>query len=416
MFLRIHKYSVRLFLIALGIVLYFFANLQRVAVPGAVFGLLQQKLSAQAPAITALGASFMYVYAVSQIFMGRIVERYGGLRMTAFGAIFFSLGGIVFPYTHSMLVLYISRAFMGLGAGCFYLSLVRELERCISDKNFGIVLSATIFIGYSGAFAANGPFVWLINRFGFTQTMAGIGLVVLAVSLVFIAVGSQFKLTMVKTDRHIDFASYKQVLCSRQNIILFSYASLNYALMYVLQTVIGKKFLEDFCLFSSLGSSWLLSAMSIISAFSSMGLAFISRQHGGKKAFLFKTSAVISVLDFIFILLTLISGIKINAMMCLAFCTLASMTAMSPLLVIAINETNRHSIIVTAAGVLNAMFFFAVGIFGNITGFMMNLFPPESINGILVYSRNSYLAVFIPLLMFSLAELYFAMKIKESKS
>ena len=389
--------------------------MQRVAVPGAVFGLLQQKLSAEAPAITALGASFMYVYAISQIFMGRIVERYGGLRMIAFGAVFFSLGGIVFPNTHSMPALYISRAFMGLGAGCFYLSLVRELERCISEKNFGIVLSATIFIGYSGAFAANGPFVWLINRFGFTQSLTWIGILVLAVSLLFIAVGSQFSLTMVKTDRHIDIASYKQVLCSKSNLILFAYASLNYALMYVLQTVIGKKFLEDFCLFSSEGASWLLSAMSIISAFSSMGLAFISRQCGGKKAFLFKISAVISVLDFVFILFTLASGIKINALMCLAFCTLASMTAMSPLLVIAINETNHHSIIVTAAGVLNAMFFFAVGIFGNLTGFMMNLFPPESINGILVYGRNSYLAVFIPLFIFSIAELCFAFKIRESK-
>ncbi|MBO4556843.1 MAG: hypothetical protein J5706_08790, partial [Elusimicrobiales bacterium] len=223
-------------------------------------------------------------------------------------------------------------------------------------------------------------------------------------------------LTMVKTDRHIDFASYKQVLCSRQNIILFSYASLNYALMYVLQTIIGKKFLEDFCLFSSEGASWLLSAMSIISAFSSMGLAFISRQCGGKKAFLFKISAVVSIIDFVFILITLLTGVKINFLMCFAFCTLAAMTAMSPLLVIAINETNHHSIIVTAAGVLNAMFFFAVGIFGNLTGFMMNLFPPENINGILVYGRNSYLAVFIPLLIFSLAELYFAFRIRESKS
>lgn len=413
--MRIHKYSVHLFLIALGIVLYFFANMQRVAVPGAVFGLLQQKLSAEAPAITALGASFMYVYAISQIFMGRIVERYGGLRMIAFGALFFSLGSLAFPYTHSMPLLYLSRACMGLGAGCFYLSLVRELERCISDRNFGIVLSATIFIGYSGAFAANGPFVWLIGRFGLMQTLVGIAAIILAASVVFIAVGSQFNLTMIKTDRHIDFPSYKQVICSKSNLILFTYASLNYALMYVLQTVIGKKFLEDFCLFSSSGASWLLSAMSIISAFSSMGLAFISRQCGGKKAFLFRISAVVSVLDFVFIVLTLITGVRINFLMCLAFCSLASMTAMSPLLVIAINETNHHSVCVTAAGILNAMFFLTVGIFGNMTGLMMNIFPPESINGILVYGRNSYLAVFIPLLAFSLAELCFAMRIREGR-
>ena len=54
------KYRV-FFLLICGTGLYFFANLQRVAIPGTVFDQLQGSLHASAPYITALGASFMYV-------------------------------------------------------------------------------------------------------------------------------------------------------------------------------------------------------------------------------------------------------------------------------------------------------------------------------------------------------------------
>ena len=52
-------------LIVLGMLFYFVANFQRIAVPGAIFDILEQELSVGAPQITAFGALFMYVYANS---------------------------------------------------------------------------------------------------------------------------------------------------------------------------------------------------------------------------------------------------------------------------------------------------------------------------------------------------------------
>ena len=45
--------------------LYFLANVQRVAIPGTVFNLLQERLQVSAPWITGLGSAFMYVYALN---------------------------------------------------------------------------------------------------------------------------------------------------------------------------------------------------------------------------------------------------------------------------------------------------------------------------------------------------------------
>ena len=67
-----------LLLILCGTGLYFFANIQRVAVPGAIFDLLQSDLHLSAPGVTALGSVFMYVYALNQLLIGLFVSRYGG--------------------------------------------------------------------------------------------------------------------------------------------------------------------------------------------------------------------------------------------------------------------------------------------------------------------------------------------------
>ena len=56
---------VEIILVILASLLYFAANLQRVAVPGAVFTLLQNDLNTTAQSIASLGSYFMYVYAAS---------------------------------------------------------------------------------------------------------------------------------------------------------------------------------------------------------------------------------------------------------------------------------------------------------------------------------------------------------------
>ena len=84
-------------LILLGSLFYFFANFQRIAIPGAVFDLLQEDLRVSAPYITAFGAIFMYIYAFNQLIIGILVERFGGFRIILAGGFILALGAILFP-------------------------------------------------------------------------------------------------------------------------------------------------------------------------------------------------------------------------------------------------------------------------------------------------------------------------------
>ena len=128
-------------LVVLGSILYFAANIQRVAVPGAIFDLLQNDLHTTAQCITSLGASFMYIYALSQLVIGILIARFGGFRVITIGCLLFLTGSVLFPFSQTLPLLYFSRVLIGLGSATFYIGLINETRRLVPKKNFGIVLS-----------------------------------------------------------------------------------------------------------------------------------------------------------------------------------------------------------------------------------------------------------------------------------
>ena len=97
-------------LLLCGSILYFFANVQRVAIPGSIFDDLQRSLHLSAVYITNLGAAFMYVYALNQLLIGLLVDRFGGCRVIAWGALLFCVGSAMFPFADTLFLLYFSRA------------------------------------------------------------------------------------------------------------------------------------------------------------------------------------------------------------------------------------------------------------------------------------------------------------------
>ena len=69
--------------------IYFYANLQKVIIPGAAFDELQQVFSLDAAGVTRLGALFLGIYAAAQLIIGVLVDRYGGARVIICGGLFF---------------------------------------------------------------------------------------------------------------------------------------------------------------------------------------------------------------------------------------------------------------------------------------------------------------------------------------
>ena len=402
----------RLILTVLSIcgLLYFIANFQRIAVPGAVFDLLEQELSVSAPFITAFGAIFMYVYAIGQLITGVLVDRFGGLRVIAGGGIIFGIGCILFPISHYLHIMYVSRALMGFGCSMFYLSLVKELKNLYSDKDYGIALSIMLFVGYLGGIIANAPFVAVMRHMSWREILIVFAIVVTTALVVFYILLSKIKLPSINKEVTLKASSFIEVLHKKHNRNLFSFACCNFGISYVIQTIIGKKFLEDFCMFPVGRAALVLSIMAIIAAFFNIINATVCKLCHNHRVMFLKGASVVTFTSLLIIFLLILFDIR-SAFIGFVFCVIAGNASISSLLIPVIQQSNKESLSVTAVSIMNFCFFMMVGILGTATGFLLNMHTPERINGVLVYGRDSYLLLFGVFLALSVFEMYKAAKL-----
>ena len=404
------KHGLRLALIIIATTLFFIANIQRAAIPGAIFDLLQGDFQADASKITLLGAIFCYIYAITQLVVGPLVDKFGGFRVMALGGIIFAIGSIIFPHSEHLLGLYLSRALLGFGAGTFYLSTIREVKKYAKDKNFSLAVSYILFVGYSGGIFANAPFVACTHQIGWKNTLYLLGFITLALAIIYLILFFIFKPIHIEKKIPFSINSFKEVLSIKDNRYLYLFGATNYGIYYVLQTVIGKKFLEDFCNFEVNKAALILSLMAIISAFAGTITAFISKILNNKRAIIFRTFGVLSMLSMLSVLLFLAFDIH-SKIIAIILCIPSYIGSISPILIMALHMINRIEVSATAVSIQNFSFFMMVGLLGMITGMLMNSFEPIKQGNVLVYQNNSYLLVFGLFFILSLIQVYFGFKI-----
>jgi len=201
------NFILSLALILLALLFYFVANFQRIAIPGAIFDILEQELSVGTSQITAFGAIFMYVYALTQLINGVLIDRFGGYRVMLVGSIIMTIGCIIFPISSNIFILYFARGLLGLGGSMFYLSLIKELGNLFSDKNFGLALSIMLFIGYAGGIAANAPFVYALKYISWREFLLIIAAIVVVAVVLYLLILPKLELKPINKQEFIALSS-----------------------------------------------------------------------------------------------------------------------------------------------------------------------------------------------------------------
>lgn len=406
------SFILHLTLILLGTLFYFVANFQRIAVPGAIFDILEQELSVGAPVITAFGAIYMYVYAFTQLLNGVFVDRYGGYRVMIVGAVIMALGCLLFPLTSNIPLMYFSRGLLGLGGSMFYLSLIKELAHLFDEKDFGIALSVMLFLGYAGGIAANAPFVMAMRVLSWRELLLIIAGIVIVSVIAYLAVLPKIKLQPINNHIELKVLPFQVVMHKHHNRDLFTFACCNFGISYVIQTVIGKKFLEDFCLMTSAKAAVVLSIMAIVAAVFNIVNASVCKLCHNHRVIFLKGASIITFVSLLVICLLIWFDIK-TMIIPFIFCVLAANASLSSLLVPVLHATNRKMISGTAVSILNFSYFMMVGILGTITGYVLNVFEPTRVGSVLVYNNNSYLLLFGVFLLLSVYEMFRAAKLSD---
>jgi len=396
--------------------LYFMSFFQRVAVPGTLFNELQRDFASSASAITALGAIYLFVYACSQVFIGMLADRYGGVKVILVCGSLLCAGSIVFPMAHTLWVLYFSRALIGVGASGMYLSIIKETDSLFSAKNFAPLIGFFCVIGYGGGLFATTPFRWMVNLSGWRTALFIVAFASALLLLLTYFSGRKYM------ERKKNAANSKTILRKTFNVLkntkiypLLAAGMINFSIYFSIQATIGPKFIGDFLKLDSSDSTRFTFFMMLVT----MGMMFtsgsLSRLTGNKRKPFLIFCSVNTIISTGILLMGVLMKFPPPYFM-FAYLMLALTAGFAPVTAAFVKELNPRDVAALSVGVQNTATYMAVALSSNIIGLILDIFKTKTVvhAGAVIYPPEAYITIFVTMLVFAVISLFSAALSKET--
>ncbi len=129
-------------------------------------------------------SSYYYIaYAMLQIPIGLLLDRYGPRKMLTLSCLMCTVGGIVFANAYTMPVASVGRFLMGAGSSCAFIGTLKLATLWFPLERVGFAAGVTMLLGFMGA-AAGSPLAILIEHFGWREVIYLISLGGVLLSLI----------------------------------------------------------------------------------------------------------------------------------------------------------------------------------------------------------------------------------------
>ncbi|MBQ9088033.1 MAG: MFS transporter [Lentisphaeria bacterium] len=382
--------------------LYSTSYFQRTAIPGQIFNQLQNDLSMDAVHVTYIGAAFIYIYSLSQLFIGYLVDRFGARRVVTLGGLLFCIGVISFPLLNNHSLVYVARMIAGIGAGTMYLSLLRESDRLFGRENYSVMIGVVFVCGYAGGLFGTLPFERLTAAFPWRNVLLAAGLLSCFFYIWFLIAYSTKDGKASSPAAVTKTSGLKETCRMFANIPLWLdvfCGTLNFSIYFVIQTVVGKKLLHDAAGMSSGGAAGVIFALTLVCMTVLMSSATLTRLCNNRRKPLMVFASTLEV-------------INISVMCCALYFKLPSWVFIACFISFAIASGTLISFSLTAqelgspgtmtrsAGFYNMTNYLGVVMLSPLVGWFLDKFGnPVTKEGVVIHSPDAYLKLFICLLI-----------------
>lgn len=368
--------AVRALALAAMMAIYGLAYFQRTGIPGTIFDELQHDFGLSASAVTSLGAVFVYVYAGMQLVVGIAADCYGGRRTLLFGSTIMCAGAVIFPCAQSTAMLFASRVLIGFGSSFVYLSIVKELDTLFAARHFAGLLGLAMLVSYAGNIAATLPFERAVGSFGWRNALMAVAIVSLAA--VAVAWGVLRRLKQSPTERSgVPLRLLWDVLRNRRSWPLMAWGAINFPIAFVIQGILGKKFLQDAVGLSSAHAATFVLVMASVCGLAAACGGPVLRLTGQcrKPVLLCATGLVLASTTILLgAVLAGAPGWVFLAGYVLLGLSIGGMPAASATM----KEVNRPDAPAVAISVLNTVVYAGVGLLGNVAGLVLDAFGTQA--------------------------------------
>jgi MFS family permease len=159
-----------------------YAFFQRVA-PSVMVSDLMEEFSVGAAVLGQLSAFYFYPYALLQIPIGVLLDRFGARVLLSAAMVMAALGTIAFGLAHSLELAYAGRFLIGAGSAVGFIGSMTLASRWFPTHRFALLAGLAMLMGMIGGFAGQAPLAALIGFFGWRATMLASGVVAAGLAL-----------------------------------------------------------------------------------------------------------------------------------------------------------------------------------------------------------------------------------------
>lgn len=395
---------------------YFFSYFQRAAVPGTIFNELQTDLGLSASSVVLMGSMFTWIYGGMQVLVGFLADRYGGTRTFLWGGGFLLAGAAWFPLAGSAGTLFAARAVTGFGASFIYLSLVKELGRLFGPRHFTACLGVILAVGYCGGMTATLPFERAATALGWRPVLLHVAALILGALAI-----SGLVLRRLGPESHaaqpLPLSVLGSILRQRRCWPLLASSMISFPLVFVIQTVLGKKFLQDFGGLSSPLAAASILIMAMVSTTCAMLGGLLPRRFGRRRK-PWLLAGAIAILASIGCLLAGSFFRSPGWVFLFAYVLLAASCIASPSNTMTMKELNRPESVASAISVINGLAYIGCGMIGQTGGWILGRYRDAATvmaSGV-VYPAAAYVALCCFLAALAVLNLIFTCLVPETRS
>ena len=156
----------------IGTVLYFYGFFHRVA-PSVMVGDLMRDFAMGGAILGILSGLYFYPYAVLQLPLGLMLDRWGPRRVLTCAAAVCTLGTLLFATAGSLPAAYAGRVLIGAGAAFGWIGALSLVAIWFPPRRFALVAGITAMIGMTGAIGGQAPLAAVVASAGWRATLLG---------------------------------------------------------------------------------------------------------------------------------------------------------------------------------------------------------------------------------------------------
>ncbi len=177
--------------------------------------------------LSSLSAAYFISYALAQVPVGILIDRYGTRILLTLAAIAITLSTFAFALTTNISVANYSRVIIGLGSAFAFVGCLKLASTWFPAHKFAFIVGLTNMFGVLGAIVGGAPTSYAVNTLGWRYTMLSVGVIgaILSAILWFVIRDNMHSATQKISKRDNILHNLSEVIQNKQTWIIAIFAS-----------------------------------------------------------------------------------------------------------------------------------------------------------------------------------------------